>query len=263
MSRFARILLSALIAAAIVFAVAYRSGYMKQTAAPVPGPTGARLRTVAPEMNRAEPIPAPQGQSIPVPTGEAALPQFPWPPPAPSASYVFPAETFNAGSTMGQVTSRILDALEKSGYVERSFFQTQSGGVALVTRLERISDDGAPAPEAQRWPPGFTSSPSDFAAFLRGLFYAEPGYYRILVFVLQSDAFAPSPGGVSGEAAKAWLTEGANKLPREVAAQPFGSATCTALIYEFASDGTATKMVGSALTGKQHLEKAGLLAVLR
>ena len=34
------------------------------------------------------------------------------------------------------------------------------------------------------------------------------------------------------------------------------------LIYEFASDGSKVQVVTSQLTGKQHLEKAGLLTVL-
>jgi len=37
---------------------------------------------------------------------------------------------------------------------------------------------------------------------------------------------------------------------------------CTALIYEFASDGTNVHVVESRLTGKEHLEKAGLLTAL-
>jgi hypothetical protein len=34
------------------------------------------------------------------------------------------------------------------------------------------------------------------------------------------------------------------------------------LIYEFASDGTKVQVVTSQLTGKEHLERAGVLAIL-
>jgi tetratricopeptide (TPR) repeat protein len=190
------------------------------------------------------------------------LPSFPWPPPASSASYVFPPKVFAQLSTVGEVTSVILSALELSGYVERSFFQTGPGGVALVTRLERISGDGTPAATSDRWPLGFKVNPSDLAGFLRGLFYVMPGHYRVIVFILQDIPFTQSSTPVSGDDAKAWLREGANMLPRDIANRSFQSGTCTALIYEFESDGAAAKLVESSVTGKQHLEKAGLLAAL-
>jgi hypothetical protein len=53
------------------------------------------------------------------------------------------------------------------------------------------------------------------------------------------------------------------KLPPQLAGKRFGKdSTCTALIYEFASDGSSVKRVTSSLTGKQHLQKAGLLPAL-
>ncbi len=58
------------------------------------------------------------------------------------------------------------------------------------------------------------------------------------------------------------LTSGANVLPPEIAKLPFAGAHVTVLIYEFASDGSKVHVVESQLTGKQHLEKAGLLTVL-
>ncbi len=195
------------------------------------------------------------------------LPEFPWPPPRASASYVLPDGLLASYHTVGEVTSAILNALEQSGYVERSFYETKQGGVALVTRLERINDDGTPSAAAERWPDigeRYRSSES-LIDFLEGLFYVDPGHYRVIVFVLQDIPFAQSATGVTAEEARAWLTSGANVLPAQVAARPFGGANgghCTALIYEFASDGTKVHVVDSRLTGKEHLEKAGLLASL-
>ena len=87
----------------------------------------------------------------------------------------------------------------------------------------------------------------------------------MIVFVLQDLPFSQSSANVTGEEAQAWLTAGANVLPHEIAMRPFGGAYgghCTALIYEFASDGSKVHVVDSRLTGKEHLEKAGLLAGL-
>jgi hypothetical protein len=48
------------------------------------------------------------------------LPEFPWPPPAASASYVLPGRLLESYRTFGDVTEAILAALEQNGYVERS-----------------------------------------------------------------------------------------------------------------------------------------------
>jgi hypothetical protein len=162
---------------------------------------------------------------------------------------------------VGQVVSAIVSALESKGYVERSFFRTGDGGVALVTRLERINDDGSSFADAERWP-AETLQSRTLAGFLRGLFYVDPGRYRVIVFILQDLPFSQSPDRTTGDVARTWFRAGANVLPREVAESPFGDAQCTVLVYEFASDGIAVRVVDSRVTGKEHLERAGLLALV-
>jgi hypothetical protein len=195
---------------------------------------------------------------------QPTLPEFPWPPPAASASYVLPDRLLDSYRTLGDVTGAILAALEQNGYVERSFFRTDPGGVALVTRLERINDDGSPSAENERWPASAQRQDSTrgLLDFLQGLFFVDPGHYRVIVFVLQDIPFAQSAEAITAQQAHAWLTSGANVLPREIANLPFAGAHVTVLIYEFASDGSKVQVVTSQLTGKQHLEKAGLLTVL-
>ena len=164
--------------------------------------------------------------------------------------------------TVGEVTGSILGALEHNGYVERSFFRTPQGGVALVTRLERINDDGSPSAEA-RWPAGEPhTSTRSLLDLLQGLFYVDPGHYRVIVFVAQDLPFSQSAETITAQQAQAWLTVGANVLSPEIAALPFDGGHVTVLIYEFASDGSKVQVVTSQLTGKQHLEKAGVLAIL-
>lgn len=191
-------------------------------------------------------------------------PKFPWPPPAASASYVLPDRLFSGHLTVGDATGAILSALEQNGYVERSFYRTEPGGVALVTRLERINDDGSPSAATERWPASAQrqASTSGLLDFLQGLFFVDPGHYRVIVFVLQDLPFTQSSEVITAEQAHAWLTSGTNVLPREIANLPFAGAHVTVLIYEFASDGSKVQVVTSQLTGKQHLEKAGVLAVL-
>jgi len=194
----------------------------------------------------------------------ALWPQFPWPPPAASASYVLVHNLFEGRRTVGEVAATIISALERSGYVERSFWQTEAGGVALVTRLERIDGDGLPLGEPERWPISeqHYTSIRDLVQSLLGLFFVDPGHYRVIVFVLQDPPFRQSSDRTTGAEAQVWLQGGLNVLPREVAARSFENGNCTALIYEFASDGNGVRKVESRLTGKQHLEKAGVLSLL-
>ena len=216
------------------------------------------------------PVPTPPLTSGPPGPGGAparaeTIPQFPWPPPAASATYVLPETVFERGRTTGQVVTTIIAALERKGYVERSFFTTPADGVVLVTRLERINEDGSSAADLQRWPAvgeAARSSSVGFAQFLRGLFYVDPGRYRVIVFILQDAPFRQSTEQrITGQQARAWLRTGANVLPRELADRGY-RGDCTVLVYEFASDGTAVRVVESRLTGLQHLERSGVLATL-
>jgi hypothetical protein len=94
------------------------------------------------------------------------------------------------------------------------------------------------------------------------LFYVDPGRYRVIVFILQDAPFSQDlKQPVTGQQARAWLRTGANVLPRELADRGY-RGDCTVLVYEFASDGTAVRVVESRLTGLQHLEKSGVLATL-
>ncbi|MGH6802751.1 MAG: hypothetical protein ACREC3_05205 [Methyloceanibacter sp.] len=218
--------------------------------------------------------PAPPAAEVPGPdlgapsgggsAAKPAIPEFPWPPPEASASYVLPDRLFESYRTLGDVTGAILGALEQNGYVERSFFRTPPGGVALVTRLERINDDGSPSAENERWAAAAQplESTRSLLDLLHGLFFVDPGHYRVIVFVLQDLPFSQSAETITAQQAHTWLASGANILAPEIAALPFTGGHVTVLIYEFASDGTKVQVITSQLTGKQHLERAGLLAIL-
>jgi hypothetical protein len=175
-----------------------------------------------------------------------------------------PDNLFQSLQTVGDVVRSILSALERNGYVERSFFRTKPGGVVLVTRLERINDDGSSLREPERWSArgqGYGSA-DELVRFLRGLFFVDPGRYRVIVFILQDSPFYQSEKSVTGHEARTWLHSGANVLSPEAAESRFAGVYCTALVYEFASDGAVVRRIDSRLTGKQHLAKAGLLSVL-
>lgn len=211
------------------------------------------------------PPPRDSASTQPNPTPpEPVLPDFPWPPPAPSTYYVLPDDLLRDHSTVGRAADAIISALERTGYVERTFFRTKPGGVALVTRLERIEPDGRHV-EPDRWSAseGQINSAAGLAKFLSGLFFAEKGHYRLIVFILQDSPFIPSSEKMTEVQARGLISQGANILPAETRSQPFSGSYCTVLIYEFASDGATVSLVKqSPLTARQHLEKAGVLSLL-
>ena len=225
-----------------------------------PRPTAA---PAAPAAKEAPPPPPPPLAAAPNQT----LPEFPWPPPKASASYVLPEELFPPDTTIGRVVKRIIFALEQNGYVERSFFRTKVGGTVMVTRLERVNEDGSSYSGDGRWPASASTDGLDITRslidVLRGLFFVDRGHYRVIVFILQEPSFTQSTQKISEGEARALLYTGTNVLPPETSAGPYGESRCTVLIYEFASDGAQVQLVESHLTGRDHLQKSGVLSLLQ
>jgi hypothetical protein len=235
---------------------------------------------------------APGGSGATGATGApaAGLPDFAWPPPKASASATVP---FRATLDLWRKQHRfpprpanspvylnpdLLDAfyradpllthadhalryiLSGAGYLEVRYYAVP-GGFALVTRIEQIEADGKPK-EPGRWDAAASfTGPFSIGGYLRSLFKAPRGRYRILVFVLTPVPFSQSSREVSREDAEAWLDIGANALPREVAMRPFTwDYGCTVLIYEFEKTGAeqAASLLHPGLPVAVHLAGARL-----
>jgi hypothetical protein len=198
------------------------------------------------------------------------LTQFPWPPPDPSSRYLLPNSFSACLITVGGVTNRIIEALDQRGYTERSFYSAENGGIILVTRLEQINDDGKPVLGNTRWRSGYTQRTrfkNGLVDFLAGLFYAEPGYYRIILFVIGGEPFQTTKRRANEQEAQDWLTRGMSNLPKSVQRRPFDPKKddCTALVYEFVSEDKereAKLLAPGKLSAQSHLEASGLLAAL-
>jgi hypothetical protein len=210
------------------------------------------------EPATADPMPTDTGNEIPT---------FPWPPPQPTTRTVL-ERTLVAGTaiTLGGVADRLTAALGSQGYSEHGFYAVP-GGFALATRLEQIEFDGTPKPEPLRWssalPPRELFSLNDF---VRALFTAPVGHYRVIVFVLNDRPFAASGETVSGDEALAWVGAGLNRLPDSIAARPFSERyVATAMIYQFQKAGHEQEPVpnpdGAAAAARQ-LERSGILTAL-
>jgi hypothetical protein len=193
------------------------------------------------------------------------VPEFPWPPPKASASATIPRELLvgnAAHPSLSAVAQAIESAFQEAGYGEKSYYSVP-GGFAMASQIEQINQDGSPKDSIDRWsletPPIRKVS---LGWYLNALFKARPGYYRVIVFVVTSKAFPQRDVKVTSEESKQWISSGLNKLPEEIGNQEYSAAhSCTALIYEFKQTGKhAQLMEPSQITGKTHLDKAGLMA---
>lgn len=193
----------------------------------------------------------------------SVLPSFPWPPPSASARLVIPQQMFRERQIIGQLASELSHALDGTGYLERSYYAVP-GGIAIVTRLEHIYENGRSFSGEQRWVTDDEQVLS-LSAYVERLFAADAGYYRVIVFVITDQPFGSSDRVVSSTDATAWLGHGFNEIPLSVLQQSVSSdVACTALIYEFLAHGGREPriLVPSPLGARQHLVASGLLAAL-
>jgi tetratricopeptide (TPR) repeat protein len=194
---------------------------------------------------------------------QEALPQFPWPPPKASAEDTIPRELL-VGNVEHPLLATVAQAMEsafrQAGYGKKSYYSVPSG-FAMASQIEQINEDGSPKESTDRWSLEMVPIRHfSLGSYLNALFRAQPGYYRVIVFVITSKAFSQR-GNVTPEESKVWVWSGLNKLPEEIGNQAYSPAyTCTALIYEFKRTGKhADLMEQSGITGEIHLQKAGLL----
>jgi hypothetical protein len=198
----------------------------------------------------------------------AAVPHFEWPPPKPSGRVEIPQRLLLASdrrTTLGQAVRRLRAAMIQSGYGEHSVYRINANGVALVTRVERLTDDGSPHQNA-RWLPPNASQPFSVLKFVRGLVWSEPGHYRLIVFTLTTDAL-PADGRPMRPADLPNLqTGGLASLPKPLADLPFTAEHAAfALIYELRSErpgATPVLLEPGQFTALQHLQKATIWAAL-
>lgn len=195
---------------------------------------------------------------------------LPWPPPEPSARAVLPRRLLEAAgaglSTLGDADGRLTAALDAAGYDERAYHGVPSG-FALVTRLERINSDGTPTDQSARWRTDIRPIRAfSLREYLRALFTARSGHFRVLVFIVTSEPFNSSGSRARLATMELWSRSGLNVLPPSLRSAPYTeNHAVTVLIYEFKKirgSRITNVAIPGRLTGQMHLEKSGLLAQL-
>jgi hypothetical protein len=201
---------------------------------------------------------------------QKTMPNFKWPPPKASAREVIP-DAFLRRTGIGIPLFRDVDAILRSaldncGYSESSYYAVP-GGFAIATRIEQINKNGIPKPGENRW--SLKTAPinpfSDFSAYMSALFKGNPGYYRVIVFIITPNGFiqgAKEPGKAEVEG---WFSGGFNILPADFGRRAYtDDYRCTALIYEFKKTPQLSKpVIPGSLTGRTHLIRSGIWSNLQ
>jgi hypothetical protein len=189
-------------------------------------------------------------------------------PPAPSA----PAYTLNSawfrrpGATLGDVSEKLVRALEDQEYVEYGFYCVPNG-FALATRIERISDDRRSWQGDARWQSGNAplltlENGFSMSRLLNALFRADPGRYRMIVFYVTDRPVTPTQQRPGAEF-RGLPSGGESELPDALEDIPFGpNYRVRAFIYEFRrpSVSASAEFVKQTLPAYTHLDRAGLIA---
>ena len=192
-------------------------------------------------------------------------PPFLWPPPRASAFQVLPRKLLVGEKEtvrLKDVNTTLNSAFEHCGYSDRSYY-TVPDGFAIASRIEQINEDGTPS--SNRWSLDVPSMEEvSIKAYLRALFKAPRGHYRVIVFIVTPHPFSQGDTELSASGAAELVSKGANTLPEAIGNREYSSNyECTALIYEFEGTGQTAKFVRpSEITSQMHLQNAGLLAAL-
>ncbi|MBK6996246.1 MAG: hypothetical protein IPH31_15445 [Lewinellaceae bacterium] len=190
------------------------------------------------------------------------LPYFPWPPPQLFQRHTLSEQLYKNARSLGDVNTKLRQALQANGYEQRSYFQVPNG-FAIVTQLEQFKPDGSPKSGANRW--------KDYPVqenfegvwdYLKSLVMSTPGNFRIFVFVVTDQPYGQSSRRVAKQEAVAWLSNGLNRLPPKIAEMPINNEHyLDVLVYEFEAP-PSTKLCQqkwpAVLNAQTHLQKAGI-----
>lgn len=176
------------------------------------------------------------------PEAKPELPSFPWPVPRPSARLALPQGTVSEllgkdakALTLRQVSDKLGSLANRAGYSEKRFFRFGTDGFAMMTRIERFERNGRPYPPPRRFTgPGVQDS-FTLTEFLKALFIAPVGFYRVIVMVV-----TPTPGypisqeTLEATTAEVMMAHAPARLHGDLSDIPFSSDYgIDVLVYEF------------------------------
>lgn len=162
-----------------------------------------------------------------------------------------------------EVGRRLAGSIADAGYLEPVYLSAGCNGFAIVLDLEHIQADGTRKPGAAGFGPSSQQQKFSLAGYIARLFYAPPGYYRQIVFVISDEGMAETMAPPTESQLRSIARDGSSALPPAFATVSFDwRYKVLALIYEFEkgpADGD-TQVIEPAgrLGATVHLKKAKL-----
>jgi hypothetical protein len=199
-------------------------------------------------------------------TGSSGIPELEFPPPKASSRYVMDRKFFSTCRNLSKVDTILCNALQANGYTEKSYFAVPDG-FAIVTRIEKMNEDGTSRQTPDRWDLTVTMDNISFKNYLKALFFENVGHYRIIVFIITDKSFNTSDKRISMEEAEGWLSTGNLTLPDIIGKKKYTEGyNIISLIYEFIKAESSSEAIlsdPSGLTGMAHLNKSNILTWLQ
>lgn len=176
----------------------------------------------------------------------SGFPAFPDRVPSPSKRTqlrLFTQDAIDSGTlNLGDAENKLRQALADGGYEELAYYSFDRG-FAIATTLEQTDHEANPLHE-NRWMIDVRqSNVFDLNSFLRALFLADKGYFRVLVFIV-NDRPLKFGEEVDKQALRDVIAEGSDRLPAELRKRLFNpQMKCTALVYEFEHDENSRSII--------------------
>lgn len=182
-----------------------------------------------------------------------------WPPPRFSDWSVLPREQLGTNQqTLADVYKRISGALSERDYQGQAIFEVPEG-FALVTKVERIHEDGTTYPAPERWT-NVKLSPKTWSDYMGALWVGPPGHFRLFMFVVSTrNDLQGSKEQLSEEDARALYLQGTRVLSRDIGDKSFSNHNVHAVVYHFEKTNGVTKVAyDDPLGAVTHLKQSGL-----
>ncbi len=194
---------------------------------------------------------------------------FPWPPPMASSRIVLDdyRNWQHRFKSLGEVDALIRHALVSTGYAGPSYFGTPNG-FSLITQLEQIDGNGVPLNGPTRWSTKIAEMKRfSLVEYLKALVASQPGYYRVIAFIVSSEPFSTNGDRVKFSTIQHWAHSGFTYLPISIKLKQYSyQHRTTVLIYEFLKakpdDEPSTSIPGRHVA-QVHLKKTKLLSYLQ
>jgi hypothetical protein len=167
--------------------------------------------------------------------------------------------------TLGILFDRIKDAMRRAQIHESSVYAVGNDGFAVVGRMEQIEEDGRAKPGFERWnvePIPRQRTEFGLSEYLRVLFSAQPGRYRVIVLIVTGRLITAGPQQPTPSEMTHILKAGVGDLSEQLRVKVLqSSGRCEALVYEFyrpSEDADPRWVDSSHLQPTDHLAGAGL-----